>query len=94
MPETSKGVAEKHEAVSEKARSLPIAKRGVSTAQDFANLMSSLMSDLIEGRIGPDIANAVCNAGGKMLKVVEMQHKYGKRGAADRNSLVLADAQD
>lgn len=51
---------------------------GVKTGHDFANLMSSVMSDLIEGRIAPQVANAVCNAGGKLLKVVEMQNKYGK----------------
>lgn len=39
--------------------------------------MSGLMSDLIEGRISPQIGNATCNAGGKLLKVVELQHKYG-----------------
>lgn len=39
--------------------------------------MSSIMSDLIEGRITPNVANATVNAGGKLLKVVEMQYKYG-----------------
>ena len=40
--------------------------------------MSGLMSDLIEERIKPQVGNAVVNAGGKLLKVVEMQQKYGK----------------
>ena len=38
--------------------------------------MSALMSDVIEGRISPAVSNAACNAGGKLLKVVEMQYKY------------------
>jgi hypothetical protein len=42
--------------------------------------MSALMCDVIEGRVPPDIANAACNAGGKLLKVVEMQYKYGSNG--------------
>jgi hypothetical protein len=39
--------------------------------------MSALMSDLIDGSISPNIANATVNAGGKLLKVVEMQYRYG-----------------
>lgn len=60
-----------------KPESLAIAEKGVKTGADFAQLMSTLMSDLISGRATPQIGNAVCNAGGKLLKVVEMQHKYG-----------------
>lgn len=41
------------------------------------------MSDLIEGKMSPAVANAVCNAGGKLLKIVEMQHKYGTPPAAN-----------
>lgn len=44
--------------------------------------MSALMTDLITGCITPEIGNATCNAGGKLLKIVEMQHKYGKPNSA------------
>lgn len=40
-------------------------------------MMSALMSDIIEERVTPQMGNATVNAGGKLLKVVEMQHKYG-----------------
>jgi len=63
--------------VKEEPRSLVLAERGVKTGADFANMMSALMSDIIAERISPMIANAACNAGGKLLKVVEMQYKYG-----------------
>lgn len=43
-------------------------------------MMSALMSDLIEGTITPQVGNATVNAGGKLLKVVELQLKYGKTG--------------
>lgn len=59
-------------------RSLAIAERGIRTGNDFADLMSAVMSDLISGRTSPVVGNAVCNAGGKLLKIVEMQMKYGK----------------
>lgn len=61
-------------------RSLVAAENGVKTGHDFANLMSALMSDLIDGRVTPAIGNATCNAGGKLLKVVEMNYKYGTQG--------------
>jgi len=54
-------------------------------------MMSALMSDLIEGRVTPSVGNATCNAGGKMLKVVELQYKYGTVGPGQKDkTLVLA----
>jgi len=60
-----------------KPRSLAVSERGIKTGADFASLMSSLMVDIISGRVTPAVGNAACNAGGKLLKVVEMQYKYG-----------------
>lgn len=62
----------------------------MKTGEDFANLMSALMSDLIEGAITPNVANATVNAGGKLLKVVEMQYKYGTPKSSQPLSLTLA----
>jgi hypothetical protein len=67
---------EEDQAVVEEPRSLSTSKAGIATAEDFATLMSNVMSDVIDGRLSPPVANAVCNAGGKLLKVVEMQYKY------------------
>ena len=64
-------------------RSLAVSAKGVETGEDFARLMSALMSDVIEGRITPDISNAAVNAGGKLLKVIEMQYKYGSGAQAE-----------
>lgn len=50
--------------------------------------MSALMTDLIEGRVSPGIGNAACNAGGKLLKVVELQHKYGAPGPNRRQKVL------
>lgn len=41
-------------------------------------MMSGLMTDLRDGSVTPQIGNAICNAGGKLLKVVELEHKYGR----------------
>lgn len=71
-------------------RSARVAAKGIRTGHDFANLMSALMSDLIDGRVAPNIGNATCNAGGKLLKVVEMQIKYGVAGPGQQKVLTLS----
>lgn len=53
--------------------------------------MSALMSDIIAGRVTPAVGNAACNAGGKLLKVVEMQYKFGTQsGNQGERKLILA----
>lgn len=51
--------------------------QNIKTSADFAVGMSALMGDVIAGRVTPQIVNAVCNAGGKLLKVKEMELKFG-----------------
>lgn len=69
-------------------RSVVYAERGIRTGQDFANMMSALMSDLISGDVTPQVGNAVCNAGDKLLKVVGMQHRYGTTREGDRTKIL------
>lgn len=72
---------------------LGIASQGIHTAQDFSNIMSAIMTDLVAGRLAPNVANAMCNAGGKMLKAVEMQMRWGtaSQDVPGRKVLVLAE---
>jgi hypothetical protein len=70
--EATAGTSQKSE-----PRSLAIAEAGIGTGNDFARCMSALMSDIIASRVTPQVGNAVCNAGGKLLKVVELQLRYG-----------------
>jgi hypothetical protein len=67
-------------------KSVTLAERGIHTGADFASVMSALLSDTIAGRVDPQISNAACNISGKLLKVVELQFKYGKPvdGVAER----------
>lgn len=60
-----------------------ILQTGIKTAPDFAKCMSALMADIADESISPKLANAICNAGGKLLKVVEMQYKYGKPSSSE-----------
>ena len=70
-------MSKQEEQLTKLPKSLDIAQKGIKTGRQFANMMSALMSDIIEGRVTPSVGNAVCNAGGKLLKVVEMEHRYG-----------------
>ena len=74
-------------------RCLEVAEQGIQTGSQFAALMAALMADVIEGRVNAQTANAACNAGGKLLKVVEMQIKYAKRDKG-RTSLNLLNPAD
>ena len=56
--------------------------------------MSGLISDVLEGRVTPGVCNAAVNAGGKLLKVVEMQERYGKVSEADHKELTLYRSRD
>lgn len=56
---------------------LQVTQGSISTGKDFARFMSALMVDAVAGRISAGTCNAACNAGGKLLKIVEMQLKYG-----------------
>ena len=77
-------------------KSLAFTQKGIKTGQDFANTMSAMMTDLLEGRISPSVGNAVCNAGGKLLKVVEMQYKYASPPSVikEQPQLILAPGDE
>lgn len=66
------------------AQSLTIARAGVRTGEEFAELMSALMGDILEGDVHPTTAAAVVNAGRQLLRVVEMQHRYATPGEGGR----------
>lgn len=71
------------------AKSLEFSQKGIKTSADFANMMSALMTDIITGKINPQVGNAVCNAGGKLLKIVEMQYRYGTESGQQPKEKVL-----
>jgi hypothetical protein len=59
------------------SRSLAIADGNLRTGADFAGLISALISDVVRGSLAPPVLSATCNGVGKLLKMVELQHKYG-----------------
>ena len=82
QPKTANGA---QGTVAQPGKAQALAEVGVRTADQFAKVMSALMSDVLSGRVMPLIANATCNAGGKLLKAVELQHKYGNQKAGAKH---------
>ena len=72
------------------SQALALADRGVRSSGDFRNLMSALMTDTIKGTLSPEVTNAVCNAGGKLLKMVELEYKYASKPNARGTGLIVA----
>lgn len=70
------------------------AGENIVTSRDFACFVSALVADIVSERIDPRVANAACNASGKLLKVVEMEFKYGTKQSEsnrkDGNTLMLS----
>ena len=59
------------------ARSVQIASSGICTDRDAADFLSALIGDVMSGAVPTRVASTSVNAMGKLLKVVEMRHKYG-----------------
>lgn len=52
--------------------------------------MSAIMSDVIAGRLTPNMTNSACNAGGKLLKMVDLEYKYGTDPERKHGTLTIA----
>jgi len=59
------------------SRSVKLASGGISTSDDVKRLMAAIVPDILEGKVNTQTASSVCNAVGKLLKVVELELKYG-----------------
>jgi len=77
MAKESEGNAHQDEEVVPK--SVALGQGGIKTSQDFANVMSALMADVLSGAVSTGRANAACNVGRQMLRAVELQLKYGEK---------------
>jgi hypothetical protein len=74
------------------SESFRLARKGVRTSREFAAVASALMCDAIINKVPPQRVTAACNAAGKLLKVVEMELKHGKRIANGTAPLMLTSA--
>lgn len=63
--------------------------RGARTANDFAGFMETVMLNVASGDMSPAVGEAIANVGGRMLKAVELNFRYGNRAHAP--SLTLTE---
>ena len=61
----------------EQPRSVALAKNEIRTTRDYGQLMAALITDVIEEKISPVILFAAVAAGRQMVKVAELNLKYG-----------------
>lgn len=59
------------------AKCAAIAEAGITNSQQTIAYLSALIADGSAGRVTPGNMHAVCNAVGKMLRVVEMEARFG-----------------
>lgn len=54
-----------------------IAERGITNSQQAIEYLSALIADGSAGRVTTGLMHGTCNAMGKMLRVVEMEARFG-----------------
>jgi len=59
------------------ARCLAVAEKGIENSRDLKRVLALLIADALWQSVPTSVANAACNATGKLLKTVELECKYG-----------------
>ena len=54
-----------------------LATEGIQDSRKCANVLGAIALDVLKSQISPQVANTACNAIGKLLKVKELEIKYG-----------------
>ena len=83
------GDGEAHEVVHIPA-SLTVARKGIKSSSDFCEFYAAMISDVVSGQMTPQQANAACNGGDKIIKMLDLERKYGTRPDSPRRSMRLA----
>lgn len=68
-----------------------MAKTGVSDSRKCANVLGAIALDVLQERITPPTGNTACNAIGKLLKIKELEIKYGRPMPDGPKRLQLTD---
>jgi hypothetical protein len=65
---------------------------GLSDSRKCANVLGAITLDVLSQRITPQMGNTACNAIGKVMKVKEMEIRYGtSSGYGEPKRLALTD---
>jgi len=90
MARSKKNTAANQSVVEDAPHSMALAHGGVKTTENYRDVMASLMADILAGRVSPQVANAVCNVGKCLVRVVDMEYKYAGLSNQHRNILPMA----
>ena len=77
----------------EKPRSITIARGGITNSFQLLNLITATMGDVLSGSVTPTMGNSAFTGSRAVLKLLELQVKYGKP-QADSHSKVLEIGHD
>lgn len=72
-------------------RSIQIASSGICTDRQAGEWLSALIGDVMTEVVPTRIAGTCVNAMGKMLKLVEMRHKYGQPEAQGKDLRLIPE---
>ena len=61
----------------QQSRSVILAQNEIRTTRDYGKLMAALITDVIQEKISPTILFAAVSAGRQMVRVAELNLKYG-----------------
>ena len=53
------------------------------TSLEMARKLTGLFEDVLQNKVAPEVANAACNAAGRMLKLTELQRRFAGTSKAD-----------
>jgi hypothetical protein len=67
-----------------------IAEAGITNSQQTIAYLSALIADASAGRVTTGLVHGTCNAIGKMLRVVEMEVRYGTVGGGANGEKCLS----
>jgi hypothetical protein len=70
-----------------------IAEAGITNSQQTIAYLSALIADASAGRVTTGLVHGTCNAIGKMLRVVEMEVRYGTVGGGANGEKCLSFVQ-
>lgn len=96
----TKKIKEVDETPEAEARVAKIARKGIRDSGDVKRLMCELIPDILEGRVNVAVSNATCQAARQLIKMVELELKYGsgeipkRDGARRTNALALVSGDD
>jgi len=71
------------------SKSYQLAKKPIRTTHDYAEIMATLMSDVIRENISIGVVNSAVNAGRQLIKVAELNLKYSNLRKHATNSMPL-----